>query len=331
MGHQQPIAMICRKGDTMRSTPTFLACAILIPLAAAWSPDARGDGSYPRRGKARLSPRSVPGLVLTESSRSFESTWQHLLQALEANPAIGIVAQIDHAAAALSVGLHLPPTRLVVFGNPALGTPLMQADRRSGVDLPQKMLVFERHGRVFVAYNSASYLAARHDVDDVPTLATIANALRGLAEQATGAPVDDTAARVGFVPFFDGVLTYRSHFDVDETVARLEAAIRASPAQIVVTVDHGQNAARAGLELPPTVLTIFGNPRAGTPLMKTAPTAAIDLPLKILVWEGEDGEALVTTNGVLFLALRHRLLREGETLGAIHAALEALIDAATGR
>lgn len=315
----------------MSTKRTRIACLLVLLMGIFGLATPSAEGSGPAGHRLRPIFRPAPGLVVTESKRSFEETWESLIEALESNPAITIAALIDHAAAARSVGLDLPPTRLVVFGNPVLGTPLMQADRPVGLDLPQKMLAFERQGKVFVAYNASDYLAFRHDVSGAPTLSTIRGALRGLAEQATGGAVDDTGVRVGFVPFFGGLETYRSPFEVDEAVRRLAEAIAASPAQVAVRVDHEANALGVGLGLPATVLTIFGNPRLGTPLMQASPTAAIDLPLKILVWEDAQGNTRVTTNSVLFLALRHRLFREGETLRTIQGALEGFIAAATGR
>jgi len=84
------------------------------------------------------------------------------------------------------VGLDLAPTRLVVFGNPNLGTPLMQSAQTLGIDLPQKMLVYENaDGEVNVAYNDPAFLAARHGVEgNADVLTTITNALNNLSEVA---------------------------------------------------------------------------------------------------------------------------------------------------
>lgn len=294
----------------MRFRVLALAAALVIVAAA---PATAGDHTP-----------SVPGAVITESTMDFETTWDSLIGILDANPAITIVAEIDHAAAAASVGLDLRPNRVVVFGNPALGTPLMQADRTVGVDLPQKIQVWEEHGRVLVAYNATDYLAARHDVAGVATLATIRGALAAISGAATGAAVDD-AVGLGPVPRRPGLVTVDSPSDFATTLANLTAAIDASPASVLFTLDHAANAANAGLDLPPTTLVVFGNPAIGTPLMQSAASAGIDLPLEMLVWE-DDAGVHVTYTTMRFIAGRHSLSGVRslvETIDGVQAGLAA--------
>ena len=101
-----------------------------------------------------------------------------------------MVADVDHAANADGAGLDLRPTRVVLFGNPALGTPLMQQNQTAGIDLPQKVLVYENgEGEVYAAYNTTDYLASRHGLAGAETLPMIAGALETLTENATGGAV----------------------------------------------------------------------------------------------------------------------------------------------
>ena len=102
------------------------------------------------------------GLVTLQSAHDFDVTLGRLSASLEAK-GITIFARIDHAAAAASVGLFLRPTMLFIFGNPAAGTPLMQADQSSGIDLPLKILLWQdANGIVNLSYNDPSWIAARH-------------------------------------------------------------------------------------------------------------------------------------------------------------------------
>jgi len=128
------------------------------------------------------------GLVVLESNYSLDSTFARVERALEVNEQISIVAQLDHAANAERVDLSLRPTRILIFGNPALGTPLMQSRQTTGIDLPQKVLVYEEaDGTVRLAYNDPQYLAKRHDITDrEEQLQTASKALRKLARHATG-------------------------------------------------------------------------------------------------------------------------------------------------
>jgi uncharacterized protein (DUF302 family) len=92
-----------------------------------------------------------------------------------------------------------------------------------------------------------------------------------------------------------------------ETLARLETIVQEKGLRILARIDHSGDAARAGLSMPPTQLLIFGNAKSGTPLMVASPTAAIDLPLKVLVWQdGEEGVWL-SYNSPEYLKQRHQL------------------------
>jgi uncharacterized protein (DUF302 family) len=270
-------------------------------------------------------------MVITESTMSFAETWDTLAGALDANPNIRVLGVVDHAAAAASVGLTLEPNRVVFFGNPNLGTPLMQIEQTAGLDLPQKLLVWQERDRVFVGYNSVGYLAARHNVGQAPTLDTIAGALRNLSGVATGSDVDDTRVkRIKYVARHPGLVTVGSSDGVDETFARLVAAIEASPATVAFTVDHAANAASVGRDLRPTRLVVFGNPNLGTPLMQAAASTGIDLPLKMLVWEDAAGNAQITYTDMRFLVKRHRIHQQRDLVGSIGAALSRFAEAAAG-
>lgn len=94
---------------------------------------------------------------------------------------------------------------------------------------------------------------------------------------------------------------------MDETVTRLCQLLETKGAKIFGVIDHSGEAERAGLQMPNTKLIIFGNPKAGTPLMLSAPSIAIDLPLKILVWESAGPKTWVTYNDSQFVAERHGL------------------------
>jgi uncharacterized protein (DUF302 family) len=103
----------------------------------------------------------------------------------------------------------------------------------------------------------------------------------------------------------EGLVDLPSHHTVDETVARLQGILQARGIKLFDVVDHSGEAATVGLEMPPTRLVIFGNPSAGTPVMLAAPTAAIDLPLKILVREDKEGKVWVSYNSPDYLQRRH--------------------------
>ena len=104
-----------------------------------------------------------------------------------------------------------------------------------------------------------------------------------------------------------GLINIPSSHSVDETVTKLEGILQAKGITLFALVDHSGEAAKAGMKMRPTKLLIFGNPRAGTPVMLAAPSSAIDLPLKILVWEDDQGKVWITYNSPTYLQTRHNL------------------------
>lgn len=127
------------------------------------------------------------GLVTVESDESFDATVERITSMIEGNDALTLVTTVDHAKNARSVDIDLPPTTLLVFGNPELGTPLMQASRSVAIDLPQKMLVWEEDDEVMVTYNDPQYLAACHGIDgEDEVLERITGALETIATGESG-------------------------------------------------------------------------------------------------------------------------------------------------
>jgi len=107
-----------------------------------------------------------------------------------------------------------------------------------------------------------------------------------------------------------GIVTIASHQSVDQTVEKLKAMLEAKGVKLFALVDHSGEAQKVGMEMRPTKLLIFGNPKAGTPLMIAAPSIAIDLPLKILVWEDGLGKVWLSYNSPNYLQARHGLPAE---------------------
>ncbi len=102
-----------------------------------------------------------------------------------------------------------------------------------------------------------------------------------------------------------GIITLPSQHSVDETAAKLKKILEAKGIALFALVDHSGEARKAGMTMPPTKLLIFGSPKAGTPLMQAAPSAAIDLPLKILVWEDGQQKVWLSYNSPEYLQQRH--------------------------
>lgn len=145
--------------------------------------DARNSLSPKDEQSIASMDRTAPanGLVTVDRDESFEAVVEQITTTIETNEDLTLVTTLDHAKNAATVGMELCPTTIIMFGNPALGTPLMQRERTVGIDLPQKMLVWE-DDRVHVTYNDPQYLATRHGIDDENEILTkIAAALKKIA------------------------------------------------------------------------------------------------------------------------------------------------------
>jgi uncharacterized protein (DUF302 family) len=117
-------------------------------------------------------------------------------------------------------------------------------------------------------------------------------------------------------PESSGLMSIPSHYSVDETVTRLVELLAEKGVKLFAVIDHSGEAAAAGLQMPPTKVVIFGNPKGGTPLMLASPSVAIDLPLKLLIAQssgppaGPEPKVTITWNSAAYLRARHNFPEE---------------------
>lgn len=187
---------------TVRSrlaAPTLAAVLLLVGCGSepASQPGATGDGSTPaattepattgtakQTAPPKVDAASVPGLVSYESRFSVDETVRRLSDALSA--AGMVVATVDYAANAAGVGQQLRPTVLVIGGNPAAGTPLIQASQTVGIDLPLRFLIWQEEG-AHVAHPNIARLAKRHGIrGNDPAVQRISRAANMFAAAAAG-------------------------------------------------------------------------------------------------------------------------------------------------
>jgi len=124
-----------------------------------------------------------------------------------------------------------------------------------------------------------------------------------------------------------GIVQRPSRHSFSDTVERLRNALKAKGIALFAEVDHSGEAEKVGLRMPPTKLFIFGNPKAGTPVMLASPSSAIDLPLKILVAQDGEGKVSVSFNSAEYLRERHNVPQElVPSLAAVEALAAAISD-----
>ena len=127
----------------------------------------------------------------------------------------------------------------------------------------------------------------------------------------------------GTPPSVEGIVTRISPFSVEQTLERLKEAIHNRNLTLFTQIDHSEEAKRVGLKMQEAHVLIFGSPKAGTPLMIASPLLALDLPLKVLVWQSEDDRVWVSTTSVAYLKVRYDLPHE--LIGNI-SGVDALIE-----
>lgn len=127
----------------------------------------------------------------------------------------------------------------------------------------------------------------------------------------------------------DGMTVVPSPHDVVTTMDKLESIVKEKGMKVMARVNHSANAESVGMELRPTQLLIFGNPKAGTPLMLCSQSIAIDLPQKMLVWQAEDGKVFLAFNDPEYLKNRHATEGCDEALAKVSGALNNFAKAAT--
>jgi len=131
----------------------------------------------------------------------------------------------------------------------------------------------------------------------------------------------------------EGLVTSPSAHSVDATMDRFEAAVKKRGFMVFARLDHAAGAESVGLKMPRSTVIVFGNPRAGTPVFLKAPTAAIDLPLKALVWEDANGKVFLSYNSAEYLFgtiyVRHGAPHDRATAAKIEGAFKAIANEAT--
>lgn len=269
------------------------------------------------------------GICYSLSEVAVQGAYNQLKNKLKKNEAISIIAEIDHSENAKSINEELGYIKLIFFGNPVLGTPLMQKNQLAGIDLPQKVLFYKNENKDnLIIYNSVDYLKSRHDLEGVKTLSKMSRALENLISGVSKSDVQES----GWVSvsFKEGIITKKSKLSFEETYTRLKNTLVENPKiSIMAELDHRENAARVGLELQPTRILVFGTPELGTPLMQKEASIGLDLPQKMLVWENEEG-VFVSYNDPFSIAKRHSVENNEEVLRKISGALESISNAAIG-
>ena len=235
-------------------------------------------------------PTTPDTALITENvNGDVESAYAGIKNRIEADESLSVIAEINHTFNAIAVGQSLRPTQLIVFGNPQVGTQMMQKDQRIGIDLPLKALVWrDEDFQTKVSFYNASTLTDRYDIEGLDELVSNVN-----DKLATITGTDEDDEELATASLEGDMVMMMSSMSVAETYARIRGGITSRGLGIMKEINHSQAAENAGLELRPTRLIMFGNPEVGTQMIKKNQQIGVDLPMKMLIWENAAGETWV--------------------------------------
>ena len=245
------------------------------------------------------------------------------------DPSLGKVLEIDHSRLAAEKGSHMPPARVLIFGDRALQSALLEQNQLVGLDLPLRLLAYEEqsHGTSRLIYNDYDYLASRFNLNpDSGTRPlferTMKSALKGIAPEKLASFRQNEMQP-------DGIVTLHSPFGFEETYRRVMDAIDSqSDAVLFGTIDFQVQARKSGADIRATRLILFGAPAPGGKAMRDAPTLGLDaFCQKFLVWQDDQQEVHLSYNDLLLaaerqgvgknIALRVVDFRLGRTFGGV--------------
>jgi uncharacterized protein (DUF302 family) len=216
------------------------------------------------------------------------------------------VVAIDHARLAAEAGVDsMPPSRVVIFNNPAVTTRLLQVNPHVGLDLPYRVLAYSDKGTVRLAFADESFIRARYGLDEAEPLADyqrdILHSVRGI-DHARLSPVEGRSVTPGY-----GIISLESSFDFLTTISRLRDAIISQGDTVWFgEVDYRADADKLGVILPPSTLLLFGGPAPGGLAMTEYPRLGLDaFCQKVLVVEDGQGRVSIHFNDIVALAELH--------------------------
>lgn len=246
------------------------------------------------------------GTNYVESDRSVDEVYNSLRESVSGGE-MSVMQEINFTENSLTGEQKMEnQARLIFFGNPNIGTSILRENRLAALDLPQRMLVFEKEGKSYVMYNSPQYMKLRYNLQSVQGFDEMAQNLAELAQNAAGGTAQ--VAREQNIAAEGGIITVTSQENFDNTYRSLQESLNDNEIwRVVSQIDHAQNASGAGMQLPPTTLFLLTNPQMENAILGDNPTAGLDFPRKMLIWEDTDGTVKISWNDPEFLEQRHQL------------------------
>jgi uncharacterized protein (DUF302 family) len=271
------------------------------------------------------------GLVELESDKEVGAVVDEMTSRLEDSDAVELITTANHAEY-VGGDEELPATQLLVFTNPKLETPFIEDSLRTGMELPQKVLVWNDDGTTRIAFNAPAYMAKRHGVERLDLfLGRMESGLSEVIKNASGASVGEMPAREDIgIEKDQGVVTRESNNGAGETADALVSYIEdTDELNLVADIDHQKRAKKAGSETLPARLVLFTHSELDGALLRGARSSGLDVPYAMFVSENKRGAILVAFNDPEYIAMRHGVELGDEKLEKIDSMLKKVAAKAT--
>lgn len=275
-------------------------------------------------------PGQPAGTVQIPAGTDAAQTVQRVQDAILANGGT-VAAVVDHAAAARTAGVEIPPTVVVIGGAPTTQVPMIRADQPAGANLPQRYLVRQGvDGTVTLTYDGADYLAAVSRVTAPDVRSVLREANTAVAGQAVpGTTVPQPASLVGVTPS-GYLLSVFGSADVPVTVERLRRAADRGGNRTIAAVDLAVGSADPGPGVRPTAVVLVSVPAAEAPLLAAAPSIGLDLPIRFVVWLDDQNRTQIGYPDPRRVAARHGIPVEDPNVVRLVAEADRLARLAAG-
>ncbi len=234
-----------------------------------------------------------------------------MMDNIEADPALRLVADIDHSRLGHAAGSPMPPSRVLIFSDKRLESELINLNPMSALDLPLRILAFESGAEQSSAVisNSFDYIVSRYQLSGEGISSLAAQYQNAIDVVMSGIPGESVVSFQNDEMENDGVITIESPYDFEETIAQVRAAIDSQDDTMYFgTVDFQANGKEVGIDLQPSYMILFGGPGPGGRAMAKAPTLGLDgFCQKFLIWQDENGVTHLSFNDLIALARRQGL------------------------
>ena len=299
----------------MRTILLFLS----ISLVVACQKNKTDDKSKDQTEEVEISQKNYNGFLpatgsyYIKSNISADESAKRLLNIVNNNKSLGLVEHFEHHEMASSKGLALDQTHAIFFGNPKLGTPLIQKDQLIALDLPQKIVTFDLERNSYVYRLSTSYLSKRYEVS-FDNLSSMTKALDKLSQKI--ANNENRQMENPDIKVHQGIIIQKSNKSFNQAIKAIRTKIKElGSVKIMAELDHQKNANSVDMQLRPTHVIMFGNPEVGIPLIQKNRSLAVELPMKFLIYKDENGDVQIAFNDMEFLLERYKT-DLGENYGA---------------